>query len=401
MKIVLSGDLHLGRSATRLPPGFRERGRTVQAWEHLVEAVLTESADLLLLSGDVLDSRNFLWEAMGPLQQGIERLAAAGIRTLAVSGNHDAAALPDLAGQLPPNAFTLLGAGGQWQRETIRRDGQPLLHVDGWSFPSSSVTRDPTRDYPFPASADGIPVLAMVHGDLDAPVSNYAPLNLSHLQRLPVSAWLLGHIHKPTLYAGSPWVLMPGSPQPLDPGEPGAHQAWICNLDAGRLQPPVPFCPARLRYEEITCRFSPEDPVSVDHIHRQLQAAVDALARPEMTLLRIRLSGRCADLPALREQAAHLQDWAPPGIAVESVIWEVHPALDLETLERAGPVPALLTQALAAVPNALQSRLTARCASLQHQPEFAGKALPPPEADPLLVRELLERTLLAAMEQLS
>ena len=400
MKIVLSGDLHLGRTSTRLPISFRERGRSIQAWEALVEAILNEKADLLLLSGDVLDNRNFLWESMGPLQEGIARLAAAGIRTLAVSGNHDATSLPDVAAQLPPDAFTLLGAGGNWQRETLLRDGHPVLHVDGWSFPSASVQIDPTRSYPGPSATDGVPVLVMVHGDLGSPVSNYAPLNLSHLQTLPVSAWLLGHIHKPACHPGTPWVLMPGSPHPLDPGEPGAHHAWICELKEGKLSPPSPFCPAKLRYEEIECRFRPDDPVSIDLIHAQLQQAIDQLDRPDMCLLRIRLSGHCADLPALREQLAHLQDWAPPGIAVESIKWDVHPALNLADLAQAGPVPALLVQALEAPPAALQKRLHTLCESLQHQSEFAGKDLSPIDPATLPLGELLERTLLQAMEQL-
>lgn len=401
MKIILTGDLHLGRTSTRLPVSLRERGRSIQAWEHLVDAVISEKADLLLLSGDVMDSRNCLWESMGPLQTGIARLQSAGIRTLAVSGNHDASSLSDLATQLPAEAFTLLGADGNWQRETIIQNGHPVLHVDGWSFPSSLVQTDPSRSYPSPPAADGLPVLAMVHGDLGTPVSRYAPLNLGHLQSLPVSAWLLGHIHKPAFYPGTPWVLMPGSPHPLDPGEPGAHQAWLCELKNGQLGKPIPFYPAKLRYEEVECRFRPEDPVSIDWILAQLQQALDRIDRPELTLLRIRLTGTCADTRALKSQLEHIEDWSPPGIRVEKVIWQVHPAFNFEDLTLAGPVPSLLVEALQQPPTDLQDRMRQLCEAIQHQNEFAAKGLETLHPDDLPLAALLERTLQQVMEQLT
>ncbi|MEX2606234.1 MAG: DNA repair exonuclease [Kiritimatiellia bacterium] len=402
MKLLLSGDLHLGCSSTRLPPESRDLARTLTAWQRLVDAALQEKVSAVLLSGDIVDHSNRFWESLGPLKEGILKLHAAGIRTLAVSGNHDADVLPHLARLVPPEAFTLLGADGTWQRETLLdSQGSPVLHVDGWSFPASRVQFDPTLSYPVRETADALPVLAMVHGDPGVADSPYAPLNLPRLQSLPVSAWLLGHIHRPSLTPGTPWILMPGTPQPLDPGEPGPHHAWITDLQSGHLPPPVPFCPSRLLYRPLDLLIQPEDPPSFEWITRRLQQEVDASPHTGLQLLRVRLHGRSRDPEALRACIHALEDWTTPDLAVETVLFEVHPELDLREVAAAGPVPALLCRALEAPPSELTQRLESLCASLQQQTEFRDKSLPPLDPENLPLSELLEQALRETLRQLS
>ncbi len=400
MKIVLTGDLHLGCTSTRIPEEWRQSCRTVQAWQSLVDAVIEAKADLLLLSGDILDRRNQLWEAMGPLQQGIERLSQAGVRCLAVSGNHDASSLPDLASQFPEETFLLLGKDGKWQRETLCVDGHPVLHVDGWSFPASVVRNDPTLDYPESSAQDGIPVLAMVHGDPGVPDSKYAPLSLSRLQSLPVSAWLLGHIHRSAYTEGSPWILMPGSPHPLDPGEPGAHHAWVCDLSEGRLSPPLPFCPARLQYAALKITISSEETASAELLRNKIQQAVEEHLTAAMNLIRLQLNGQSAEIDAWQECAENLKDWSPENFRIEKVEFSIHPLLDLEEVAKAGPVPELLVNALEELPQDLLDRLNDLCDSLNRQTVFSGKELNPLELSDLPLTRLLEQNLRKTLEQL-
>lgn len=401
MKLLLSGDLHLGRSSTRLPSEAQELARTINAWQRLVEAAIREGVSAVLLSGDIVDHSNRFWESIGPLKEGILKLHAAGIRTLAVSGNHDADVLPGLSRLLPPGAFTLLGADGTWQRETLYDQGAPVLHVDGWSFPSSHVHTDPTLSYPSHTDIDGLPVLAMVHGDPGVADSTYAPLSLSRLQSLPVSAWLLGHIHRPSLTPGTPWILMPGSPQPLDPGEPGPHHAWITDLQSGQLSPPSPFCPSPLLYRSITLLVQPDDPPSREWITLRLQQKVDADPSPGLQVLRLRLHGYTRDPEALRACIHAIEEWTTPDLAVESVIFDVHPELNLEEIAKAGPVPALLCQALDSPPPDLMKRLNTLRDSLQRQTEFRDKTLPPIETQDLLLSEKIEQALVSTLRHLS
>jgi hypothetical protein len=89
MKILCSGDLHLGRRSSRLPAGVDAGAHSATAaWKALVELAIAERVDLVALSGDLVDRANRYFEAFGPLEAGVRRLTAAGIPTVAVAGNH-------------------------------------------------------------------------------------------------------------------------------------------------------------------------------------------------------------------------------------------------------------------------------------------------------------------------
>lgn len=253
MRLLLTGDLHIGRTSTRFRAGGVSELTSRSAWTRIVEAALEWRCDAILLSGDVADQENGFWEAVGPLREGQERLAAAGIRTVAVAGNHDHSVLGRLADTLDPAHFTLLGRGGRWERLTLEREGTPVLHIDGWSFPSGRVTDSPLEGYHLPPDR-GVPTLGLIHGDLDAPASVYAPLASAELRAKPVEGWLLGHIHAPALHAGGaggPWILYPGSPQALHPGETGAHGVWMVEVTGGGVASPRLRPLSTTRYESL------------------------------------------------------------------------------------------------------------------------------------------------------
>ncbi|HET9016525.1 MAG TPA: DNA repair exonuclease [Thermomicrobiaceae bacterium] len=232
MRVLCAGDLHIGRRSSRIPAGLDGPGfASAAAWDAIVDAAVDRRVDLLALSGDVVDRANRYFEALGPLERGLRRLAQAGIPTVAVAGNHDFDVLPRLVDALPLDGFHLLGRGGRWERRTVAgRDGG-ALHVDGWSFPQEHVLDNPLDGYA--GSHDGLPVLGLLHADLDQPRSVYAPVPLAGLREQPVALWLLGHLHAPReLRDGrGPVVLYPGTPQALDPGEPEAHGAWLAELE--------------------------------------------------------------------------------------------------------------------------------------------------------------------------
>lgn len=235
MKILQTGDIHIGRSSSRVPEEVpRQELRASTSWDRIVSLAIDEGVGLVCLSGDVADQDNKFWEAIGSLERGINRLAEHSIQTVAVSGNHDFDVLVRLANNLPSEHFRLLGRDGKWERYTIVREGRKILHIDGWSFPQKVVLQSPLEQYRLERDPT-LPILGMVHGDLDDPRSRYAPLELDRLKALPPSGWLLGHIHAPRLLESSSWVLYPGSPQALDPGETGRHGAWIVEVEDGRL----------------------------------------------------------------------------------------------------------------------------------------------------------------------
>lgn len=274
MKILCTGDIHIGRRSSRLPEHLDGRAHScAEAWGRIVEHALAERVDVVALSGDIVDRENRYYEALGPLERGIRRLSEAGIVTVAVAGNHDHDVFPRLADALDDRHFRFLGRGGRWERLTIRRGGD-VLHVVGWSFPGPYMRTSPldglatvvggvrgTASGPSSgasravesvvsgeaatAADGGAPgasphtsalVLGLLHADLDQPGSPHAPITLAELRAAPVDFWLLGHVHAPQLHedAGAAPVLYPGSPQAMDPGEVGAHGVWIVEIDAGR-----------------------------------------------------------------------------------------------------------------------------------------------------------------------
>jgi len=254
MRILLAGDLHLGRSSSSVR-GDCAGHRAADVWQRLVDLAIEQGVGAVILSGDLVDQSNRYFEAIGPLANGLRRLAAQEISTIAVAGNHDYHVLPGLAQQYADekHRFTLLGQGGNWECHPVARGGQTVFRVVGWSFPAESHDRDPLDA--FPANLpDDLPVLGLVHGDLDARGSRYAPLSGAALRAKPVAGWLLGHIHAPHCdsQAGAPWLLYPGSPQALDPGEQGAHGVWVAEVTPTAITLPVQVALSSVRYEGVT-----------------------------------------------------------------------------------------------------------------------------------------------------
>ncbi len=296
-RLLLAGDLHIGRSSSRVPADVSPDSlRAASAWERIVRLAIDEKVNAVLLSGDIADEQNKFWEAIGPLEAGVRRLTENGIDTVAVAGNHDFEVLGRLANELK-GRFTLLGRNESWERLTLYNDAGPALHIDGWSFKSRHVDRSPLDDYAPDADPD-IPVIGLVHGDLNAPGSHYAPLDQKQLETAGPTAWLLGHVHKPQLIDGSPWILYPGSPQAMDFGETGLHGPWIAEIRNGRIEPPRQFQLSTVWYEALDVDAT--GVVVEDDLRGEIKDALSARADRitgsagsalEHIVMRLRISG--------------------------------------------------------------------------------------------------------------
>jgi hypothetical protein len=359
VRILIAGDLHLGRSSSRIPtdPGVDPTARG--GWDRLVDAAIREEVHLLCLSGDVADAHNRFFEALGPLEGGIGRLAAHGIRTVAVTGNHDHDVLPRLADGLDAEHFRLLGRGGRWERYTHEIDGRPVLHVDGWSFAQESVRTSPLATY---ASAvdPRVPTLGLVHGDLDVADSRYAPLARADLAATGIAGWMLGHIHAPRREepAGRPFLTYPGSPQALDPGERGVHGAVRLDIVDGRCGPLRVLPLSTVRYEELEVDVTGAE--TIEDVHGRVIEATgtaataaareggDALAAMS---LRLRLTGRTPVAgrlgPDLGVQLSELdRSVAGVRVTIDRTVHAVRPVIDLAEYVDAPTPPGRLARLL-------------------------------------------------------
>lgn len=355
MKILCTADVHIGRRPSRLPESVDSAALScARVWSALVDRAIAERVDLLLIAGDLVDHANRFYEAAGAAEAGVRALAAEGIATIAVAGNHDYDTLPWIGRGFAPEIFRVLGSGGSWERHTVVVDGRAALHIDGWSFPAAIVADDPARDHPrWPR--DGVPVIGMLHGDLGQPVSRHAPLSLPSLRSAPVDFWVLGHVHRHARHEqpGNATVLYPGSPQAMDPGEPGVHGPWLLEIDGGGRIEARQLPISTVRYETLDVSLegvTAEGEVDrrvVDRVQEALQG-VEAEAGPLKYLsVRVRLVGRTALHRWLERRS-----WAQvAGLEarhgemrglVERVEVATRPERDLAALARGHDAPALL-----------------------------------------------------------
>lgn len=428
IKILCAGDLHLGRRSSRLPEGVDGRAHSATAaWNALVELAIRERVHMVALSGDLVDRDNRYFEAFGPLERGIRRLAEARIHVAAVAGNHDFDVLPKLAPSLG-KTFHLLGAGGRWQDVTIpQRDGRPALHLVGWSFPEEGNGHVPTSPMAgFPALPnDGAPVLGLLHADLDQPKSPYAPVRSDELRATPVSFWLLGHVHVPRLHRqpGGPPLLYPGSPQALDPGESGAHGAWMLELAPGRL-PAVRQVPlSSVRYDVVEVDVTgATDPDALDRrvaeaVRAHTQRVVEEGCGPLRHLsCRVRVTGRTPLHHTLerrlRERLPELEpEHGDVRARVERIDIATWPTANLDALAATPDAPGVLARLVLGLDSGrldagqerLIAELSARAGEVHRATPYqllADPAPPPDELRALARRQamLLLDTLLAQKE---
>lgn len=249
------GDLHLGRRPTRLPAELAGLGllpadlTPAAAWRAGVQWACEHAVDAVVLAGDVVERYDDRFEAFAHLANGVQQLVAARIPVYAVAGNHDSLALPRLADQIPE--VVLLGRGGVWEHVDVdTRAGAPVRLL-GWSFTDRFQRESPLRGATFELDRT-VPTLGILHADLDAAGSPYAPVSSAELKAVPADAWLLGHVHMPSDLQGPRPIGYLGSVTGLDPGEPGPHGPWLVEVaGVGHVEArQIPLAP--LRWERQT-----------------------------------------------------------------------------------------------------------------------------------------------------
>lgn len=352
IRILCTGDIHLGRRPTRIPADSSET--TVEhIWEQMVDYAVNQDVDAVVLTGDVVDQENKFYESFGPLQRGLQELASNDIDTFAVSGNHDWDVLPELVDTLDTERFHLLGRGGRWESATLERDGEPLVRFVGWSYPERHVRWSPLESFETPIN-DGVPVFGLLHADLDTPDSPYAPVTTAELSGSAVDGWLLGHIHSPTENdLGGSLGLYPGSPQPLHPGEPGAHGPWMVEVtDGGQVQArQLPH--ATVRYEEIELQVGDIDAggqfrsAVTDRVQEALKKHGQESESLRRAVYRIRCTGRTSLRREFEAQRASIISnlkipFDDRTATIDRIDFDTRPERNLEELARGSDPPAVL-----------------------------------------------------------
>ncbi len=376
-RLLFVGDIHLGRTPSRLPSDLAEHGVShaeltpAAAWRRTVERAIAERVDAVVLAGDVVDRLDDRFEAMAPLREGVERLVGEGVPVLGVAGNHDVEALPRLARQI--EGFRLLGADGRWQTARVDSPGGVGVRLLGWSFPSVRVRVNPLdtlRIEPEP----GVATLGVLHCDVDAGSSPYAPVGRAALQGASVDAWLLGHVHRPDALGGERPIGYLGSLSGLDPGESGPRGPWLVEVEGpGRVRAKQ-LALAPIRYERVAVEIaahpadsspadaegsSPEDAedAAFNALWRGLREVAERIAGDDearavrLVACRVELSGPGRHAAAARRvldsperHPTDVRDGAH--YFVERIEERARPDFDLEAIAVGDDPPALLARRL-------------------------------------------------------
>ncbi len=320
--LLAIGDVHLGTRCSGLPDDLSSKGiepgelTPAQALADAVDLAIGEKVDAVLFAGDLVESVNARFEALAPLEESVKRLIGAGIAVIAVAGNHDVEALPRLADMI--EGFTLLGRGGQWESRVISRDGRDLVEITGWSFGAPRVMESPLARLlaaPLEKKSAALPRIGLLHADLDVSGGAYAPIRQGELDQTGFDAWLLGHIHKPSL--GQSPAAYPGgylgSLIALDPSETGPRGPWLITVSGPGDVRVEQIIRARLRWEQLS--------VSVDGVGDAEDVPDLVLARAEDRVRQLDAAGQAPralgppDLPVQFEIGAELDPGLGSAIA--------------------------------------------------------------------------------------
>lgn len=335
MKIVVTGDIHIGKRSTAIDDNAPELS-SKYTWEQLVGYCLDNPVDLLLLTGDIVDRDNRFFEALSPLQKGLKRLNEHGIPVYMVAGNHDYDVLPEIVRvEAIPNLF-LLGENGGWESRIFQKKGHEIQLI-GWSFPGQFHTVDPVGELPAGLIREDIPTLALVHGDLYTQRGKYAPMSLSRLkEHSHVEAWLLGHIHKPCILHEQPLILYPGSPHALHPKETGEHGPYILYVEEGKIRTEqLPFSPVRYEWVRIDISSVTDKESYRRHLYASLREYASRIGGRHLkyVVYDLELTGEYNDPRELKQWETELLDYNGNESfeeKIRTVVYQVSPRIKAE-----------------------------------------------------------------------
>lgn len=272
MRLVHAADLHLDSPLTGLSRlgddavADELRRATRGAMENLVRLVLDERADVLVLAGDLYDGDWRDYATGRYFVQKMDELHEAGVKVVAVSGNHDAESEITRSLRLPPSMLML--STDAPQTEVFDDLG---LAVHGQGYATRAV-----RDNLAGAYRDRVPGVVNV-GLLHTSVAGqtghepYAPCTLDDLLARGYEYFALGHVHRrQVLHEGRTTVAYSGNLQGRHPRETGPKGALVVDLEVD--------APARVAFRELdvarweTLRVDVTDARHLDEAVDEVQA---------------------------------------------------------------------------------------------------------------------------------
>lgn len=228
LKLIHGADFHLDAPFAALPPELSRRRRDEQRLllKRLAEAVRTEGAELVLLSGDLLDSGETYQETIQALSQ---TLGSLNVPVFIAPGNHDFWSARSVYGGMdwPDNVHI-------FSTVAVEAVELPALNcvVHGAAFTTPRADRSPLLG--FSAPRDGRLHLMVLHGEVDGR-GRYGPISTQDIADSGLDYLALGHVHTCSglRRAGETYWAYPGCPEGRGFDELGEKGVLSVVLDGG------------------------------------------------------------------------------------------------------------------------------------------------------------------------
>lgn len=314
LRILHSADLHLDSPFEGLSTGKAAIRRMEQRrlLERMAELARTECVDMVLLSGDLLDSGSTYFETGEELMRSLHLMS---VPVFISPGNHDfySARSPYARMKLPENVHV-------FTKNMIECAALPALgaRVYGAAF-TDSRSGALLRGFRADRESGGLNIMCL-HGEVGAPNSVYNPITTEEIAYSGLHYLALGHVHKASglLKAGNTFYSWPGCPEGRGFDETGEKYVNIIELsDTGCTLEQKSV--ARRRYECLSVDVSSGDPLLAIH-----NALPDETVRDVYRIILIGEAESAPDIFALRESLAEfffdvqLRDRTRPRVSV----WE-------------------------------------------------------------------------------
>ena len=239
-RFLHTGDLHLDSPVEGLsseaPPEILGvlRNATTDAWRAIVRTALEEAVDFVVIAGDVFEVASPSLLGQTRFRDGLAQLAAAGIPSFVVHGNHDPLDGRSWSPALDFSAEVHRFGTAAGESVPVLRGGREIARIHGRSYPRAAVRDNYAADF---RADPGAPFsIGLLHTNVgDRPGhGNYAPCSVEDLRASGMDYWALGHIHQPGQVLADPPSYYAGIPQGRDPGELGARGCYVVDVDAAK-----------------------------------------------------------------------------------------------------------------------------------------------------------------------
>ncbi len=296
LKILHTADLHLDSPFEGLPAGKAALRRSEQRelLGRLAALARQEQAQLVLLSGDLLDSDTPYFETGEEL---VRCLSGVGAPVFIAPGNHDfySAKSPWARLELPGNVHV-------FQHREIECVDLPELNVRVYGAAFTEKRSGPLLRGFRAERLPGVKNLLVLHGEVGAKDSLYNPVTEEELAASGLDYAAFGHIHRAggLRRAGSTWYSWPGCPEGRGFDETGERTVSLVTLsDDGACRLETRSIALR-RYELLKVDVTGADPLLAVHTLLPDETVRD--------VYRIILTGETDESPDLNRLTASLSE---------------------------------------------------------------------------------------------